>query len=173
MTTTDPNDPQAWKQAEAIAHAAAGAPVHKKSDLLPFLFFTDDSRVVLVHRGAVVNPKGPAEVGAYLRDLGIIDGKGPTINDIVYVLEVFDALPPITEVPPTRYALSRSSPLTSHVDHDGKTAKVVLNYILGDGPRPRGDENVKPSKLIARAVLEIAKTGDAAWKPIEKSVWSP
>jgi hypothetical protein len=173
MTTTDPNDPQAWKQAEAIAQAAAGAPVHKKTDRLPFLFFTDDSRIVLVHHGAVMKARGPAAVGGYLRDLGIIDGKGPTIEDIVYLLEVLDALPPITDVPPTQYVLSKSSPLTSRVEHDGKTGKVVLSYILGDGPRPRGDENARPTKLVARAVLEIPKAGDAAWKPIEKSTWSP
>jgi hypothetical protein len=170
MTTTDPNDPQAWKEAEAIAtKAAGGVPVRKQSDRVPFLFFSDDGHVVLIHHGAIVTPKGPGEVGAYLRDIGIIDGKGPTIDDLVYLLEVFDALPPITDVPPTNYALG-----SSHVDHDGKTAKVVLEYVLGDGPRPRGEDlNVKPSTLIARAVLEIAKTGTPAWKPIEKTIVSP
>lgn len=184
MTDLDPKSPAAWMQAQAIAATAAKGTLQKHSDALPFLFTAESPPVVLVHRGAVVRDRGPKIAGDYLRDLGIIEGRGPQIDDVLFVLGALDARPPIQEVPKDSYVHAPGdaalADVTARVEFDGVTATVILTYFLGppalpkSGSGPPGpgdtvgskDPNYKPTMIrpIARCTLTIAKTGDATWK---------
>jgi len=186
MTDFDPKSPAAWMQAEAIAATAARGKLEKRSDALPFLFKAEDPPWVLVHKGQAVRAKGPAVAGDYLRDLGIIEGKGPAIEDVLVVLAALDALPPVPKVPKESYIHAPGdralADVTARVTFDGVTAQVILVYFVGDpvpvkgasGPPAPGDTvggrdpNYKPSvtmvRPIARCTLVIPKTGEAAWK---------
>jgi 3-oxoacyl-[acyl-carrier protein] reductase len=85
MTRTariDEESPDQWEDAFRIAtHRSAGR-LTRRSDRLPFMFQAVPGRAVLVHEGAVVTTRGPVTAGAYLRDLGIAQGLGPTIDDV-------------------------------------------------------------------------------------------
>jgi hypothetical protein len=184
MTDQDPSSPAAWTQAQALAATAAKGPVQKRSDALPFLFTAASPPVVLVHHGAIVRGKGAKVIGEYLRDLGIIEGKGPQIEDALFVLAAFDALPPVTEVARDSFVHApgdaKLADVTARVDFDGLTAGIELTYFLGpptapktgNGPPGPGDTvgskdpNYKPAMIrpIARCTLQIPKTGDPAWK---------
>jgi len=184
MTDMDPKSPAAWMQAQAIAATAAKGKLQKRSDALPFLFTAESPPVVLVHHGAVVRGKGPKVVGEYLRDLGIIEGHGPQIDDILFLLGAFEALPPVTEVPKESFVHApgdaKLADVTASVYFDGLTASITLTYFLGPPTAPKGgsgppgpgdtvgskDPNYKPSMIrpIARCTLMIPKTGDLAWK---------
>ena len=184
MTSTDPRDPKAWEQAAALAQQAAGAAVTKHSDRLPFLF-TAGAKKVLVHKGAVVTGRGPAVAGAYLRDLGVIQGMGPQIDDILVALDALDALPNVDGVDKRAWVDKSVADLAPYIYTDGTTAQVVLHYFLGgkpvqtidsdpthkkqagasagaplDQPRPPG----AGPRATARMTLEIRAAGDAAWK---------
>lgn len=184
MTDLDPKSPEAWKQAEAIAATVARGKLEKHSDALPFLFKAESPPWVLVHKGQVVRDKGGKAAGEYLRDLGIIEGRGPAIEDVLVVLDALDALPPITGVPKKSYVHapgdSALADVTAQVYFDGVRATVTLVYFLGEPTLPKGaggppapgdtvgapDPDYKPTPVrpIARCTLTIPKTGDPAWK---------
>lgn len=184
MTDMDPTSPAAWMQAQAIAATVAKGNLQKRSDALPFLFTATSPPVVLVHHGAVVRGKGAKVVGEYFRDLGIIEGKGPQIEDALFVLAAFDALPPVTEVPRGSFVHAPGDPkladLTASVYADGLFAQIQLTYMVGqpvwpksgNGPPGPGDTvgskdpDYKPKMIqpIIRCTLELHKTGDPAWK---------
>lgn len=194
MTEMDPSSPEAWKQAEAIAAKAARGTLEKRSQALPFLFMADSPQAVLVHQGKVVTDRGAAAAGRYLRDLGVIQGKGPAIDDVLYVLHVFEAWPPIKEVPVESYIHvagdERLADLTARLEYDGEAARVVLHYFLGAGERPTPrqptekeleendvgtvDRTTRPpvTRPVARATLHIPASGEPGWKPIEKLNWA-
>jgi hypothetical protein len=186
MTDLDPSSPAAWTQAEAIAATAAKGKLEKRSDALPFLFKADQPPFVLVHKGQVVRDKGPKVAGEYLRDLGIIEFRGPAIDDILVALTALDALPPVTGVAKDAYIHDPKQPdLTAQLYSDGVTALVTLTYFLSGpilpdrgGPAAPGDTGSrypnykpKPYRKIARCTLTIPKAGDATWK-IENLNWS-
>jgi len=163
---------QEWQDAEAIARTVADGDVVKRSDGIPF-FFMDDGRGVLVHQGKIVTDRGPAAAGAYLRDLGVIDGGGPQIADVLTMLWYFDAWPEGIEVERESYVNSpkaaRLRELNARVEGDGTEGRVVLHYFL---PEPPHRENVqvgedmgppKPRPVL-RAVLHIPRSGDARWE---------
>lgn len=191
MTDTDPTSPEAWKQAEAIAAKAARGSLEKRSDDLPFMFMADVPAAVLVHKGRVVTEKGGKIAGEYLRDLGIIEGKGPKIADVLFVLFALDAWPPVKEVPKESYVNAPDNPaqkdITARVDFDGLTATINLVYFLGEPQIPRNpasngkgvpddvggrDFSTKQNAVrpIVRCTLTIPKTGDPAWK-VERMTW--
>lgn len=185
MTDLDPKSPAAWTQAEAIAATVAKGKPEKRSDALPFLFKAEDPPWVLVHKGQVVRERGAKVAGEYLRDLGIIQGKGPGIEDVVTVLTALDALPPVTGVKKESYIHvpgdSALSGVTARVYYDGLNARVTLSYFVGDptpikgagGPPGPGDTvgapdpDYKPTvtkvRPVARCTLTISKSGDASW----------
>jgi hypothetical protein len=186
MTHLDPADPAAWKQAEAIAATAARGALERRSDALPFMFMADSPAAVLVHHGRVVTDKGPAAAGAYLRDLGLIDGKGPQIDDVLFVLFAFKAWPTVKGAAPEGYIHAPDAPalseLTAQVEFDGVSARVILHYWLpdpGGGAGGHGNDvgsidpdlQVTQVRPIARATLEIARTGDASWQ-VEYLNWA-
>ncbi|HET9624885.1 MAG TPA: hypothetical protein VFP84_26135 [Kofleriaceae bacterium] len=184
MTDQDPSSPAAWAQAQAIAATVAKGPVQKRSDALPFLFTAASPPVILVHRGAVVRGTGAKVVGEYLRDLGIIEGKGPQIEDALFVLRALDALPPVTDVPRDSFVHApgdaKLADLTASLYADGLFAQIQLTYLVGqpvwpksgNGPAGPGDTvgskdpDFKPKMIqpILRATLMIQKSGDPAWK---------
>ena len=130
MTDLDPKSPTAWKQAEAIAATAAHGALVKRSDALPFMFMADSPPAVLVHKGHVVRERGAKIAGEYLRDLGIIDGTGPKIEDVLFVLFALDAWPPITGAAKEGYVNAPGdkslADVTAAVEFDGVTARVTL-----------------------------------------------
>jgi hypothetical protein len=194
MTTMDPSSSEAWKQAEAIAATQASGALKMRSKALPFLFMADRPAAVLVHKGVVVKEKGAAAAGSYLRDLGVIQGKGPAIEDVLYVLHVLDAWPSIKEVDQQAYIHypndERLADLTARLEYDGESARVVLHYFLSEGARPSPvepsqkdykkndvgtvDKQARPpaTRQVARATLVIPASGEPAWKPIEKLNWA-
>lgn len=191
MTNTDPNSPEAWEQAKKIAANVAKGPFEKRSDALPFMFMAKSPPRVLVHEGEVVTDRGPAVAGRYLRDLGIIRGEGPGIEDVLYLLFALDALPPIEkvseEISKEAYIHvpddERLSDLTARVEYDGEQARVVLHYFL-----PKNDSDTEDMKEndvgavdptmaepevrpVARCTLTIPQSGDAEWT-IEELNWA-
>jgi hypothetical protein len=190
MTDLDPKSPAAWMQAEAIAATAARGKLEKRSDALPFLFKAEDPPWVLVHKGQAVRGKGGKVAGEYLRDLGIIEGKGPGIEDVLVALAALDGWPPVTGVDRTSYVHAPGdkalADITAGVYFDGVTATVTLVYFLSGpilperrGPAAPGDTvggmdpdfRPKPYRKIARCTLTIPKSGDPTWK-IEPLNWS-
>ena len=188
MTHTD-TSPAAWKEAEAIAAKASVGQLEKRSDALPFLFMADAPAAVLVHQGAVVTAKGAAAAGAYLRDLGIVDGSGPGIEDVLFVLFAFDAWPPVQDhgAHKEQFINSPGDPslaeLTARVDMETEAAHVVLHYWLPEPtPPPEDLENdvgsIDPDSVpvvvrpVLRTTLVIPRAGAAAWKPVEKLNWA-
>lgn len=189
MPTMDPSSPEAWKQAEAIAAAAARGTLEVRSKALPFMFMADSPPAVLVHSGKVVTEKGAAAAGRYLRDLGVIQGRGPAIEDVLFVLFAFRAWPPIKDVAEESYVHvasdERLADLTARIEHDGEAARVVLHYFLsgGDAHSARDykendvgsvDRNGRAAaaRPVARVTLLIPATGEPAWQPIEKLMWA-
>jgi len=190
MTDFDPKSPAAWMQAEAIAATAARGKLEKRSDALPFLFQAEAPPFVLVHQGQVVRDKGAKVAGAYLRDLGIIEGKGPGIEDVLVVLFALDAWPPVPGVPKESYVHAPGdkalADITAQVYFDGAEATVTLVYFTSGPimPKPPGppapgdtvgsmDPDFRPKsyRQIARCTLTIPKKGDPAWK-VEPLNWS-
>lgn len=199
MKHTDPSDPKAWEEAQALAAAQGVGDVSKRSDALPFMFQAQRGvRAVLIHSGSVVKLRGPATAGAYLRDLGIAQGKGPKLDDVLWVLWALEALPDVKPLSPEGYVNSttpRLADLTARTEYDGTTGRVVLHYLKPDkseppgapgrpgapggsgpgGSGPAGSElkgAVMPTvRAIIRATLEIPATGDAAWK-LEDLNWA-
>lgn len=181
MTHTDPSDPQAWTEAEQIAAKQHAGAVKKRSAALPFLFQADRGKAVLVHRGAVVTARGAKVAGAYLRDLGIAQNKGPQLDDVLWTLWALDALPDVSPLAPEGYVNrpgdKRLEDLTARVEWDGRSAHVVLHYFKPEakvpsnvnvgGSAPRGSElrvgNVAVREIV-RMTLDIPETGDPAWR---------
>jgi hypothetical protein len=187
MTNLDPNDPAAWAEAEAVAAAAAPGQKLDRYDALPFMFMADRPAAVLVHHGRVVTETGAKVAGGYLRDLGIIDGRGPTIEHVLFALFALDAWPPVKDVAKERYINNPHDDATAElnpaVHFDGVTAQVILHYWVvepgADQPDPddgnvrgsRGQPSGRQARPILRCTLTIAKTGDPAWT-VEQQNWA-
>lgn len=182
MTHTDPKDPASWAEAEKLAAKQGAGAVHKRSDALPFLFQADRTKSVLIHKGAVITQRGPVVAGAYLRDLGVPQGQGPQLGDVLWTLWALDALPKL-EAPlsPEGYIHvpnnQRLADLTARIEWDGQSAHIVLHYFK---PEPKLPPNVHPgsapqgtgvggriggtTRALVRMTLDIPETGDAAWR---------
>jgi hypothetical protein len=181
VTSTDPVDPKAWEQAAAIAQKSAPG-AKKAADTLPFLF-VGGGKTVLVHKGNVVEARGPAAAASYLRDLGIIEHRGPQIDDVLIALDALDALPVVDKLDRKAYADKSVPDVGASLYSDGLTASITLHYFLGGGPIVNVDPNapkvrraggagapmpVDPNqpkpRAAARMTLEIRAQGDASWK---------
>jgi hypothetical protein len=182
--STDPalvSTGDAWKDAAALAsQSIGGEPVEKRSDKLPYLFMNDINRGILVHNGVIVRARGPAAAGAYLRDLGVIRGEGPEIEDILFVLFAMRAYPKVDDLPEESFIHypgdARLAELTARIEHDGKEAHILLHYFRAEpegrgGVENRGAPAWDPPRSIALAVLVIPLTGDAAWLPTKYIEW--
>src|SRR3954454_10357208 len=75
-----------WDQARAIAEKSGASGLAKWKDDVPYLFQAKGSSGVLVHKAAVVTARGPAVAGAYLRDIGVLDGNGPSPDSLLALL---------------------------------------------------------------------------------------
>lgn len=183
MKNTDPSDPQAWAEAQALAAAQGVGAVTRRSDALPFMFQAERVlRAVLIHKGSVVKLRGPATAGAYLRDLGIAQGKGPQLDDVLWALWALEALPDVKPLAEEGYVNSpgnaRLADLNARIEYDGTTARVVLHYLKPDTSEPPGAPGrtgapagselkgvVMPkTRAVVRATLEIPPAGEAAWR---------
>jgi hypothetical protein len=182
MTHTDPHDPASWTEAEQLAAKQKVGDVHKRSDALPFLFSADRARAVLIHHGALVTKRGPVIAGAYLRDLGVPQGKGPQLDDVLWTLWALDALPSVEPLGPEGYVNvpnnKRLADLTARIEFDGQSAHIVLHYFK---PEPKLPKDVHPggsapqgtavggrvggtTRALVRMTLDIPETGDSAWR---------
>jgi hypothetical protein len=181
MTHTDPHDPASWTEAEQLAAKQGAGEVHKRSDALPFLFAADRTRCVLIHKGAVITKRGPVVAGAYLRDLGVPQGKGPQLDDVLWTLWALDALPKVDPLAPEGYINvpnnQRLADLTARIEWDGQSAHIVLHYFK---PEPKLPKDVHPgaaaqgtgvggavggtTRALVRMTLDIPETGDSAWR---------
>jgi len=178
MTNVDPSDPAAWAEAEHIAARQHAGLVHKHSDTLPFLFAAERARSVLIHQGAVVTRRGPGVAGAYLRDLGILRGNGPPLDDVLWALWALDALPKVEPIGTEGYvnvpSSRRLADVTARIEYDGPIARVVLHYFKPEGPlakdahpassAPPGGRVGSAVRGLVRMTLDIPETGDAAWR---------
>lgn len=182
MTHTDPHDPASWTEAEQLAAKQKVGDVHKRSDALPFLFSADRAKAVLIHHGAVVTKRGPVIAGAYLRDLGVPQGKGPQLDDVLWTLWALDALPSVDPLGPEGYVNvpnnKRLADLTARIEFDGQSAHIVLHYFK---PEPKLPKDVHPggsapqgtavggrvggtTRALVRMTLDIPEKGDSAWR---------
>ena len=190
MTDLDPKSPAAWMQAEALAATAGKGKIQKVSDALPFLFKAEQPPYVLVHKGQVVRDRGVKAAGEYLRDLGIVENRGPGLEDVLVVLAALDALPPVKGVAKESYVHApgdkAQADITAKLYVGGGNAKITLVYFLSGplmpdrgGPAGPGDTvggmdpdyKPKPYRKIARCRLVIPRTGDPAWT-VEELNWS-
>lgn len=94
-----------WKAAEQVARdylkASDGkAPSKVQRDLAPYSFAVrraDGSwKNVLVHNGRVVEEKGVAPLGKYLQDHKFLVEKSLGVNELLSLLELLQALPPVS-----------------------------------------------------------------------------
>ncbi len=131
--TTDP-----WAQAQAIVEHTGAAGVVRWTEDLPYLFQVKGSRGMLVHHGAVVTARGPAAAAAYLRDIGILDGKGPSPRSILTLLFVLHAFPTIAGLPEESAVDMHGPPdLRPRVERAAGHAQVILTYGLpSNNPGP-------------------------------------
>lgn len=181
MTHTDPHDPASWTEAEQLAQQQKAGEVHKRSEALPFLFSADRTRSVLIHQGQVITQRGPVVAGAYLRDLGVPQGKGPQLDDVLWTLWALDALPKVEPLGPEGYVHvpnnKRLEDLTARIEYDGQSAHIVLHYFKPDPPLPKnvnrggapqgtavGGAVGGTTRALVRMTLDIPETGDAAWR---------
>ncbi|ACY16872.1 hypothetical protein Hoch_4378 [Haliangium ochraceum DSM 14365] len=184
MANSPASDGEAWKQAQAMAAAHSGrSDLKKQSDELPFLFSAAGTRGVLVHAGEVITATGPAAAGAYLRDIGIVDGPGPSIASVLQVLFALHALPQVDELPEESYyfaPVGGIEELLPRVERDGGSARVVLHYMLPQEAlyRPDLQEKLNSTEVggpaprpLARLSLEIGGSGEPAWQR-EDILWS-
>jgi hypothetical protein len=183
MTHTDPKDPAAWAEAEKIAAAQNAGKVSKRSDALPFLFQADRAHAVLVHKGQVITQRGPVVAGAYLRDLGVAQGKGPQLDDVLWTLWALDALPDVKPLAAEGYVHVANNPrladITANIEWDGQSAHIVLHYfkpepalpkdvrVSGSGPSGTavgGSAGNGKIRALVRMTLDVPEKGDAAWR---------
>jgi len=179
MTSTDPRNPKSWSEASALAQKAAAGPVTLHSDALPF-FYDGPKGPILVHLGKVVTERGPVIAGAYLRDLGIIRGMGPAIDDAVFALTALDALPAVDKLAKDAFVHASDPKLADvhpRIETDGQTARIVLHYFLAGPPTQQVDPDPSHRHVgsptqsdmkvkvqpVARMSLTIPSSGDAAW----------
>ncbi len=197
MTNMDPSSPEAWQQAEAVAHTVTTGTLHEVSDALPFAFTTNSAKVI-VHKGAVLTARGPEAAGAYLRDLGVVRGEGPAkVEEILFVLEAVDAMPQVNADYYKGPATGHETDLMPRLATDDSEATFTLSYLLGEqvhdegGMKPvRGslatpppdpnapdvgapDPDAKPGRTrkLLRCILHIPAQGDAHWE-IQHLNWS-
>ena len=149
-----------WAQARAIADKSGASGLAKWKDDVPYLFQAKGSRGVLVHRGAVVTARGPAALAAYLRDLGVPDGKpGPSPDSLLTLLYVLQAFPTVAGLPEQSAVDTLGPPdLQPRIEQAGGHAKVVLSYRLPADPGPS-----RGTLPIQRETLDVGPTGDPAW----------
>lgn len=182
MNHTDPKDPASWKEAQQIAESQKAGEIHKRSDALPFLFQAERTKAVLIHKAAVITARGPVVAGAYLRDLGVPQGKGPQLDDVLWTLWALDALPKVDPLSSEGYvnvpSNARLTDLTARIEYDGQSAHIVLHYFKPDPAPPKdvqrggaqqgtsvgGSIGSGATRAIVRMTLDIPETGDAAWR---------
>jgi hypothetical protein len=184
MTHTDPHDRASWIEARQLALQQKVGEVHKRSDALPFLFSADRAKAVLIHHGAVITQRGLVIAGAYLRDLGVVQGKGPQLDDLLWTLWALDALPRVDPLSPEGYVNvpnnKRLADITARMEFDGQSAHIVLHYFK---PEPKLPDDVRLSdraprgspvggggrvgqivRAVVRMTFDIPQTGNAAWR---------
>lgn len=172
MTADSPgsagNTGDSWDQARAVAASHLGVEpdkLNKRNDELPYMFTAPGVRGVLVHQGKVVTDTGPAVAAGYLRDMGVVEGRGPSLNSVLYVLFALRALPAVDKLGEEAYihspGVKRMEALTARVEQQGGVARIVLHYFLPEPPVHGGGDTVgRATRPVARLTLEISKSAE-------------
>jgi hypothetical protein len=148
-----------WAAAQAIAQKTGASGVEPAYPDLPYLFNARGTRGILVHNGAVVTARGPAAAGAYLRDIGILDGKVPSPDSLLHLLFVLYAFPTVGNLPEQSAVDTLGPPdLQPRVEQKDGHAHLILNYRL-----PPDDGPSRGTQPMMRETLDIGPTGDATW----------
>lgn len=182
---TPPANGDPWKHAEAIAAAhAGGRQLTKYRDELPYMFRARGMRGVLVHEGKVITGTGPAVAADYLRDIGIIEGPGPSIDAVDYLLFVLHAFPQVDDLREQSYYYAPAGgfeDLNPRIEREAGEARIVLHYMLPQDAiyRPDLQEQIAGApaggpepRPVARLTLAIRPQGEATWQR-EDTTWTP
>lgn len=140
-----------WDEARAIAVAHVDATYHLPADKvraenprIPFLFRAALPRVsaVLVHDGAVVSGGGADKLGGYLDAVDIYAEHALTADDVLDLLYVFAAFPPVDAAAggADAYVTDLGMPLSMNAAWHGSALDFTLAYRLQAASDPDNDE---------------------------------
>lgn len=116
---------------------------------------------VVVHDGKVVTDQGVAALGAYLQAIDALAEPKLDVEDMLVLLEVFQAYPEIEVMPPDAfYALADKPALYPKFDHTKSGGKLVVLYIQPN----RGGARRNPNLVQAfRFTLKVPGNYKLAW----------
>jgi hypothetical protein len=164
-----------WKAAEAVARryvttADGKSPSKVQRDLPRYAFAVrraDGSwKNVLVHKRAVVEARGLPALGEYLKDEQFLATRSVTLPQLLGLLELYDAFPPVAG----GAGYLNGGPLQPRLDLDAGGATLVLHYTRAGhsavdntpiAPGPGGGPS-EPQTTI-RATLAIPASYALAW----------
>lgn len=174
------SDVESWEGAEAIAKAYVkrksfffNRPEVQRAPGPRYMFWAHGYRGVLVHHGKVITGRGLEVAAAYLRDVGIVAGPEPTIDQALSALFVLHALPEVEGFGEEAYVYSDASgplkDLRARIEREPGKATIVLSY-LGDedsgyfeaGAPDRPEADLRAVVKMSLAIAESPK-GPAAW----------
>lgn len=168
---TSGNDKQAWSAAEQLARRELESKGHKIESIdrvpsLPFFFVLgiDDGRGhCLVSEGKVVEAKGVAALGAYLRASGFLRRHSADADNFLELLHHLDAYPPDMATRSMYFDPSHPE-LNPRLDWAGDGARFVLHYPVSSYGGPSGSRQRADMMDLEEWTLSIPADYHVAWK---------
>jgi hypothetical protein len=160
------DEPMDWDRAEQIARehhlAGGGGPSAKLEPIQRVKYlFKVGPWWILVHRGRVLTDQGGAPLAGYLAETALEDRRGYTADDLVTLIRLFGAFPPVTGHDAQRFHLAAEHPaLLPRLDREGDRALFRLYY---DVTRNAGKSADPDARTIAEWTLAIEADGKSAW----------
>ncbi len=125
--------------------------------------FADGADYGVVRGGKILEGKGLAAAGAYMRDAKLL-AQQPDAGDLTMLLSIFEALPPVSGyASPDQFYdhATKHTQLNPKLELGAGGGKLVLHYLL---PR-RGGPTAQPDLATAmRWTLTIPKDYKLAWR---------
>lgn len=175
------SDVESWEGAEAIAKAYVkkksfffNRPKVERAPGPRYMFWAHGYRGVLVHHGKVVTGRGLEVAASYLRDVGIVAGPEPTIDQALFTLFVLHALPEVEGFGEEAYVYSDASgplkDLRARIEREPGKATILLFYQgdEGSGYLEAGAPDRPEADL--RAVVKMSLTITA--NPTDEVAWT-
>ena len=169
-----------WTAARAIAEAHVTAlggdrEVRQRYERVPFLFraYTEQG-TVLVHGGSVVEERGLEALGAYLRDISLLETRHLEASDFRVLIQHFGAYPPVGG----KYGLK---PYIHDVHEDNlgierggirwreDRGEYTVFYQLGRHYAQAGAPRYTPLRKVSQWTLVIPESYELRW---EETLWS-